>query len=322
MQETTSIEVAKRLEGFAEFVHGTMQDWNVHGVAIAIVKNGDVIYSRGFGKRDVAGDQDVTSQTLFAIASCTKAFTTASMALLVDEGKLDWDIPVRQYLPYFSLYDNVATERITPRDLVTHRTGLPRHDLAWYHSSASRQELFDRLRYLEPTKDFRTLWQYQNLMYMAAGYLVGHIAGQEWEAFVQERLFQPLEMERSNFSIVETVKHSSDFSHPYRAKNEGIKEIPFYGAQDAIAPAGAIVSCVEDMSKWLLMHLNKGQYNGSQIISSAQIKQLHAPHMVIPEISKYAEIPYSNYALGWTVAPYRGHPMVCHSVGVSMDLAL
>lgn len=130
MQETTSIEVAKRLEGFAEFVHGTMQDWNVHGVAIAIVKNGDVIYSRGFGKRDVAGDQDVTSQTLFAIASCTKAFTTASMALLVDEGKLDWDIPVRQYLPYFSLYDNVATERITPRDLVTHRTGLPRHDLA------------------------------------------------------------------------------------------------------------------------------------------------------------------------------------------------
>jgi CubicO group peptidase (beta-lactamase class C family) len=316
MQENTSIEVASRLEGFAEFVHKVMQDWKVPGVAISIVKDGDVIYSQGFGKRDVTGDQDVTPQTLFAIASCTKAFTTASMALLVDEGKLDWDTPVRQYLPDFSLYDTVAAERITPRDLVTHRTGLPRHDLAWYHSSATRHELFERLRYLEPTKDFRTLWQYQNLMYMVAGYLVGQVVGQEWEAFVQKRLFQPLGMERSNFSIVETVKHSSDFSHPYNARNDEVKEIPFYGAQDAIAPAGAIVSCVEDMSKWLLMHLNKGQYHGSQIISFAQIEQLHTPHMVLPEISKYVEIPYSSYALGWMVAPYRGHPMLYHSGGI------
>ncbi len=300
------------LQGFEDFVRARMQDWRVQGLAVAIVKDGAVIFSQGFGKRDGAQNLEVTPQTLFPIASCTKAFTTATLAILADEGKLDWDTPLRTYLPTFKLYDTVASERLTPRDIVTHRSGLPRHDLAWYHSSATRQELFERLQYLEPTKDIRTLWQYQNLMYMVAGYLVGQISGQSWEEFVQTRIFNPLGMTRSNFSIVETEQHATDYSHPYREIQEKVEEIPFYGAQGAIGPAGAIVSCIDEMSKWVLLHSNNGKFGDKQVISENQIAQLHAPQMIIPESSRYTEMPYSSYALGWFVTPYRGQPMLHH----------
>ncbi len=310
--QSADISQNTALQGFDDFVRTIMQAWNVQGLAIAIVKGDEVIFSQGFGKRDVAQSLDVTPQTLFPIASCTKAFTTTSMAMLADEGKLDWDTPVRTYLPTFKLYDIVATERLTPRDIVTHRSGLPRHDLMWYNSSASRQELFDRLQYLEPTKDIRTLWQYQNLMYMVAGYLVGQVSGRSWEEFVQQRIFNPLHMATSNFSIVTTAESASNFSHPYREVSGEVKEIPFYGAQGAIGPAGAIVSSVTEMSQWLLLHANKGKFGDTQLVSENSIAQLHAPQMIIPETSKYAEMPYSSYALGWFVSPYRGQPMLHH----------
>ena len=314
MQSTDTSHTSQNtvLQGFDDFVHTTMQSWNVQGLAVAVVKNGEVIFVQGFGKRNVAQNLDVTPQTLFPIASCTKAFTTTAMAMLVDEGKLDWDTPVRTYLPTFKLFDTVASERLTPRDIVTHRSGLPRHDLMWYNSSASRQELFDRLQYLEPTKDIRTLWQYQNLMYMVAGYLVAQVSRQSWEEFVQKRIFDALSMSTSNFSIVTTAQQAPDFSHPYKEVSGEVKEISFYGAQGAIAPAGGIVSSVAEMSKWVLLHANRGKFGDTQLVSESQVAQLHAPQMVIPETSKYAEMPYSSYALGWFVSPYRGQPMLHH----------
>src|SRR5947209_2156500 len=153
MQTQDIPEGTAQLHGFDEFVRDIMRDWKVPGLAIAVIKDGEVIFSQGFGKRDVEAGLEVTTQTLFPIASCTKAFTTTAMAILADEGKLDWDTPVKRYLPTFKLYDLFASEHMTPRDLVTHRSGLPRHDLMWYNSSATRQELFDRLQYLEPSKD-------------------------------------------------------------------------------------------------------------------------------------------------------------------------
>jgi len=178
MAAETFAQADQRLLGFDDFVHSTMQAWKVPGLAIGIVRDDALLFLKGFGHRDTDRDLAVTPQTLFALASGTKAFTTVALALLVDEGKIDWDTPVRQYLPSFKLHDSFATERITPRDLVTHRSGLPRHDLAWYNSPHSREELVRRLQYLEPNTDFRTVWQYQNLMYMTAGYLVEHLAGQ------------------------------------------------------------------------------------------------------------------------------------------------
>jgi CubicO group peptidase (beta-lactamase class C family) len=306
-----------QLRGFDDFVRTVMRDWRVRGLAMAVIKENEIIYAQGFGQRDEAQDLPVTSQTLFPIASCTKAFTTAAMSKLADQGKLDWDTPVRAYIPSFKLYDPFASERVTPRDLVSHRTGLPRHDLVWYNNTtATRRDLFERLQYLEPTKDFRSFWQYQNLMYMAAGYLVETISGQTWEEFVRQNIFQPLEMKKSNFDIVQTTREASDYSHPYKEIKDEIKEIPFYGAQAAIAPAGAIVSNITEMSNWVLMHLNQGKYNGIQIISEQEVEQLHTPQMVIPQVSLYPEMPYASYAMGWVVEPYRGYPMIDHSGGI------
>lgn len=305
------------LQGLDDFVHTIMQDWKVPGLAIAVVKENEIIYSLGFGLRDVAQNLPVTQQTLFPIASCTKAFTTAAMSILVDQGKLDWDTPVRTYIPYFKLYDPLATERVTPRDLISHRTGLPRHDLVWYNNTTiERGELFKRLQYLEPTKDFRSFWQYQNLMFMAAGYLVEILAEQKWEDFVRQNIFRPLEMERSNFDIVQTSRESSDYSHPYKEVGDEAREIPFYAAQAAIAPAGAIVSSITEMSHWVMMHLRQGKYKDTQILSAQQVQQMHTPQMIIPLVSQYPEMPYASYAMGWAVEPYRGFPMIGHSGGI------
>lgn len=309
MQERTS--QAAQLQEFDDFVQEMMRDWKVQGLAVAVVRDGETLFARGFGKRNVAENLAVTPRTLFPIASCTKAFTAAALGLLVDEGKLDWNTPVRHYLPDFKLYDPIATERMTPRDLVTHRSGLPRHDLVWYHSPASRAEIFTRLQYLEPTTDFRLFWQYQNLMYMVAGYLLERITGQSWEAFVQERLFARLGMTASNFSAQEAERRGAEVAHPYHEIKDEVKELPFY-EEWGIGPAGSIVSNVEDMSRWMLMHLSGGVSNGERILSPSQIAQLHAPQMIVPETSKHPEMPYSSYAHGWIVTPYKGHPMIRH----------
>jgi CubicO group peptidase (beta-lactamase class C family) len=285
------------------------------------VKDGEVILSQGFGKRDVAEGLEVTPQTLFPIGSATKAFTTMALGMLADEGKADWDTPVKTYLPTFKLYDSFATERMTPRDLVTHRSGLPRHDMMWYGSPRTRKELFEHLQYLEPTKDLRAVWQYQNLMYMVAGYLVGEIAGESWEEFVQKRIFEQLGMSSTIFSTSEG-QQTADFSLPYQEQKDEVKLIPFYEEQWAVGPAGSIVSNVADMGKWVLLHSNKGKYDGSQVVSEGQIAQMHAPQMVISGESQYPEMLASSYGLGWFVIPYRGHTMVFHGGNIDGFSAL
>lgn len=313
-------EATAALQGFDEFVQATMGDWTVPGVAIAVVKDGSVLLSQGFGLRDVARHLAVTPQTLFAIGSASKAFTTMALAMLADEGKVDWDTPVRTYLPAFKLYDAVATERMTPRDLVTHRSGLPRHDLMWYNSSFARHELFERLQYLAPNKDFRAVWQYQNLMYMTAGYLVEQLTGQCWEEFVAQRIFQPLGMQGSNFSVEESQR-AADASLPYKEDDGQAKEMDFRNI-DTVGPAGSINSTIVDMTQWLLLHLNKGRHGDVPLISAGQIAQLHSPHMVIEQPSKYKELPHASYGLGWFVEPYRGYDMIHHGGNIDGFSAL
>ena len=258
----------------------------------------------------------MTPDTIFAIGSASKAFTTMSMGILVDDGRLAWDSPVRDYLPTFRLWDPFATERMTPRDLVTHRSGLPRHDLMWYNNPLSRQELFDRLRYLEPNKDFRTYFQYQNLMYMTAGYLVGQLAGSSWEQVVAERIFGPLEMGDSSFSV-EEMQRAADFSLPYDEKKGEVRQIPFRNI-DAIGPAGSINSNLVDMANWVLLHVGKGQFKGRQVISPGNLSQMHTPQMVIQGmpgldlLGKYKEIGPMTYGMGWFMHGYRGHTLIHH----------
>jgi CubicO group peptidase (beta-lactamase class C family) len=308
------------LDGLDAFVATAMKDWEVPGTAIAVVQDGKIIFAKGYGFRDVKKELPVTPHTLFAIGSASKSFTVTDVAMLVDQGKLDWDKPVRDYLPGFRLYDQFASERMTPRDLVTHRSGLPRHDAVWYNSTASRRELVDRLRYLEPSKDFRTTFQYQNLMFMTAGYLAGTVADRPWEDLTRERIFVPLGMNRSNFSVADSQK-ADDFALPYRKEKEKLKEIPFRNI-DQIGPAGSINSNVEDMSHYLLMHMNKGKYDGKQILSENNAAEMQTPQMVIPGVLRWKELGHQSYGMGLFITSYRGHKLVHHGGNIDGFSAL
>jgi len=301
------------LKDFDAYVQKVMSDWKVPGAAIVIVKDGKVVLSKGYGLRDVKNNLPVTEQTLFPIASITKSFTVATLGTLASEGKLDWDKPVREYLPDFRLSDDVLTARVTPRDLVTHRTGLPRHDATWYRSDLTREDMYSRLRYLEPNRDLRREFQYNNLMFMTAGYMAGKLAGSTWEDAVSTRIFKPLGMTSSNFDFGASFKSAADVAHPYRKDdNEVAHEAPIYPGDPALGPAGAIVSNLSDMTQYLLMYLNHGKHGDQQIISQADIRQMTTPQMVIRSSDVDPEIGYANYGMGLFVTTYRGHKYVQH----------
>jgi CubicO group peptidase (beta-lactamase class C family) len=300
------------LEGFDDFVRGAMKSWGVPGLAIAVVKNGQVVLAKGYGLRNVEKNLPVTPDTIFAIGSSTKAFTTMAMAMLVEEGKLAWDEPVTTYLPRFTLKDDVAGKRMTPRDLVTHRSGLPRHDLVWYNAKLSRQDLVDRLPYLEPNEDFREKFQYQNLMFLTAGHLTATVAGMSWEEVLRTRILDPIGMRNSNFAVTESQK-SQDFASPYTLKDKTAIDVPFR-VIDTMGPAGSINASVTDMAKWVELNLS-GTVDGKRIVAARQLAELHRPQMVIqtfPGLFEDPEIQQPSYGLGWFIESYRGRKRVHH----------
>jgi CubicO group peptidase (beta-lactamase class C family) len=309
------------LAGYDEFVAKALQDWNVPGLAVAIVKGGEVVYAKGFGYRDVEGRQPVTADTVFSIGSSSKAFTTFVLGTLVDEGRLDWDKPVITFLPGFQLYDANATALITPRDLVTHRSGLPRHDLVWYNNnSLSRREMVEHLRYLEPNEQLRAKFQYNNLMYLTAGHLIEHLTGKTWEDNVRERIFEPLGMTNSNFSVLDSQK-APDFAQPYRERDDKIEKIPFRHIE-TVGPAGSINSSVNDMARWIRLHLSGGKVGDRQLINPAILADLHTPRMPSGAPPERPEILPVGYALGWFVEVYRGRPLVHHGGNIDGFSAL
>jgi len=300
---------------FFAFVHKTLAEWKVPGVGVAVVKGGKVILAEGYGLRDVQNNLAVTPRTIFAIGSSSKAFTATAVGIMVDEGKLGWDKRVRDYLPTFQLQDEFATTQMTPRDLLCHRSGLPRHDLVWYGCALSRKELFDRMRYLEPKADFRSIFQYNNFMFMTAGYLTGKVAGSTWEDVVRTRIFEPLGMKDSDFSVEDSRK-KPNHALPYGEKDDNVVELPFRNI-DAMGPAGSINSNVLDMAQWLLLNLNKGKAGDKQVISESSLAEIHSPQMVIQAgafriLEKFPEMFTSSYGLGWIITNYRGHTWIHH----------
>jgi len=305
-----------------QFIPAQMRSWKVPGLAIAVVQNGRVIYSHGFGLRDVNANLPVTSKTIFAIGSVSKSFTSLSLGMLNDEGKLDWDKPVRQYLPEFQMYDPVASERMTPRDLISHRVGMASHDLLWYSSDFSREDLVRRLRFLQSDHDFRSGYHYNNMLVMTAGYLIGKVSGESWEDFVRQRIFNPLQMNSSNSSVVDSQK-SPDFAHPYRKDEHSgaVSEIPFH-VMSAIGPAGSINSDVDDMARYAIFQLGKGKIGDRQLVSEANLNLNHSPQVPMPAAAPTKEIGPRSYAMGWVISSYRGHPLWWHNGGIDGFYAL
>lgn len=310
LEKTASHEAAAAdaLAGFDDFATSALKAWNTPAGAIAVVSHGNVVYAKGLGRRDVKNNLAADADTLFAIGSCTKAFTTFLLGQLVDEGKMEWDKPVARYLPGFRLYDATATQEITPRDLVTHRSGLPRHDLVWYNNQTlTRRELVERLQYLPPSEELRAKWQYNNLMFLTAGYLAEQLTGKTWEEAVRARIFAPLGMSRSTFADTDSAK-SGDYAKPYRDDDGKLIEIPFREVGN-MGPAGSINSTANDIAKWLLVQLGDAH---KELIQASTLKELHTPQMAIAGLPPEPEIGPSSYAMGWIVDTYRGHLRVAH----------
>jgi CubicO group peptidase (beta-lactamase class C family) len=315
--------VEAKMQGLDDIASRAMQEWKVPGLAIAVVQDGKVVYAKGYGFRDLENKLPVTTATLFPIGSITKSFTALAFAILKDEGKVDWDQPVRNYLPEFQMYDPVATEQATPRDLFSHRTGLPRHDLVWYSSDFSRAEMVSRLRNLKPSKGFRSAYQYNNLTIMTMGYLEGKITGLGWEGNIRQKIFAPLAMIHSNLSIEELEK-TEDHAFPYELKRDLVAKVPYHNI-DAVGPAGSINSSVDDMSRYLTFQLGDGKYGDKQIVAESDLREMHSPQTAIPDPPPQFNLPglgHFSYGLAWVVTSYRGHNLVWHNGGIDGFYAL
>jgi len=311
--ERTAATADSTVERLRAELSRILEDSRVPGMAVAVVHKGRVLIRQGFGLRDRTRALGVTDTTGFPIGSCTKAFTATLLGTLVDEGRLDWDTPVRNYLPDFQLYDGYATSHITPRDLLSHVSGLPRYDLLWYgNSDLTRADLYDRLRYLEPTADLRQEWQYQNMMVMVAGYMAERLLDTSWEDAVHNRILRPLGMSHTTLSI-EAMRADSNASFGYERRRDSIFLLPYFTAT-SIGPAGTINSCARDMARWLLMNLNGGVVDGQRVLSEGTLREIQRPQVVIDGGGEDGgtEQVFDLYTLGWGVHTWRGHKMMEH----------
>ncbi len=296
-------------------VEHSMQSWQVPGVAVAIVRNDGVTYLKGFGVRDVGRTEKVTPHTIFAIGSNTKAFTAAAMAMLVDEKRMTWDDPVRKHIEFFHLSDPLADQMVTLRDLITHRTGLSRNDLLWYDSPLTREEILRRIAFLKPAQPFRAAWQYNNLMFLAAGYAVSTASGTTWEKFIQTRIFDPLDMETADFHV-EDAQQAPDHATGHSLDRKGIPSRVPWRNIDNIGPAGEINASALDLVHWVQFQLGDGTFKGQRLISAKNMAEMHTPQMVIrPEDwgrSWNPETRQMTYGFGWTLQDHRGWHLVSH----------
>ncbi len=312
------------LPGFDDYVNKALKDWEVPGAAIAIVKDDKIIFAKGYGVRELGKPDPVTERTLFAIGSSSKAFTAAAMAMLVDDAKVKWDDPVTRYLAGFELYDAYASQQMTLRDLLCHRSGLERGDLLWYGSSLERDEIIRRVRFLKPSWSFRSHFGYQNIMYLTAGQVVAAVSGQSWDDFIKARIFTPLGMKESSTSI-SALKSQSNVAVPHARIDDKVQAIPWRNI-DNIAPAGSINSSVMDMAQWVRLQLGEGSYEGKRLISSGAVKEMHKPHTIInnePPMNLMAQdAHFFAYGLGWFLHDYHGRKIVEHGGNIDGMSAL
>jgi CubicO group peptidase (beta-lactamase class C family) len=288
-----------------------MADWKVPGAAIAVVQDGKVAFAKAYGQRDVEANLPVTAATQFVTCSITKSFTATAMALLHNEGRLDWTKPVRDYLPEFRLHDPVATERVTILDLLSHQSGLPRHDWVYLPGDRAPAELLGIMRYLEPSFDIRSAHEYNNLCYNVVGLLIERVSGQSYEAFIRARLTDRLGM-TVGFTL-DDLEASADAARPYMMRED--TRLPAPRLPFRAVAAGAINASVAGLANWMLLHLGKGEFNGERLLPAALIDALHVPRVYYPQPGP-AEFGEAHYGLGFRCQSYRGDRLVFHGGGL------
>jgi CubicO group peptidase (beta-lactamase class C family) len=306
-----------RLDGFDAYMEKLVHDWNVPGIGVAIVVKDQVVLAKGWGYRDYGKKLPFTAQTVVPIASNTKLFTAVATGTLVEEGKLSWDEPVKKYVPAIEFHDDLLNATVSIRDMLAHRTGITRHDSIWYKSDFTRQELFERLKYLEPKVPIRQVFLYNNMMYAGTGYIDELLSGKTWEALVKERILDPLGMTSTVFTIDELVA-APDHGVPWTERRDSFElyEIPYYREAHGVGPAGAINSNLDDLTKWLRALMNDGKLGDRQALPAAVLKETLAPAIALPnatlETRGWGELLNSAYGMGRWTASYRGHLIAYH----------
>ena len=310
-------DVTKKLEGFDAYMQQTLKDWNTPGVGVGIVVGDKLVFAKGYGYRDHEKKLPFTTKTMQPIASNSKLFTAVAAGMLVEEGKLVWDKPIRDSVPEIQFYNDQLNSNVTLRDMLSHRTGVTRHDLIWFKSPFTREELFEKLKYLEPQEPMRTTFLYNNLMFAAVGQIIKIKSGKKWEDFVRERIFTPLDMSTTCYTIADMLKQP-DYGVPFREKRDSFElyKIPYYEDTEGVAPAGAVISNIDELSHWLIALMNEGKYNGRQVLPAGALKATLQPAIALPnaggEALGFWELINSAYGMGRWTASYRGKLLTYH----------
>jgi CubicO group peptidase (beta-lactamase class C family) len=315
---------AFRQKEFDAYVARGLQVLRTPGASIAVVKDGRVLFAKGYGMRTLGDPARVDAHTLFQIASNTKAFTTAALAILADEGKLSWDDPVTKFLPGFQLYDPYVTRDFTVRDLVTHRSGLGlgAGDLLWFHSNYNRGEIAHRIRFAKPVSSFRSAYAYDNVLYIVAGEIFPAVAGQSWDDFVRNRIFTPLGMSESGTTTA-FFTSSRNAATPHAVEDGQLQVVPL-DSVDNISPAGGIASNVTDLARWLVCRLDSGRYSDGEgrLFSEGQAREMWSGQTILPIPDPPPPLAalrsnFAEYALGWRLRDYQGRKIVSHTGGLA-----
>jgi CubicO group peptidase (beta-lactamase class C family) len=313
-----------RQKDFDAYVARGLQLLRTPGASIAVVKNGRVLFAKGYGVRTLGDTARVDAHTLFQIASNTKAFTTAALAILADEGKLSWDDVVTKLLPGFQLYDPYVTREFTVRDLVTHRSGLGlgAGDLLWFHSNYDRGEIAYRIRFARPVSSFRSAYAYDNVLYIVAGEIFPAVAAQSWDDFVKNRIFTPLGMTESGTTTA-FFTSSRNAATPHAMEDGKLQAVPL-DSVDNISPAGGIASNVTDLARWLACRLDSGRYSGggSRLFSERQAREMWSGQTILPIPDPPSPLAalrpnFAEYGLGWRLRDYQGRKIVSHTGGLA-----
>lgn len=300
----------KVLEGFGEKIEQSMKDYMIPGAAVGIVVDNTIVFAKGFGYRDWEKKLPVTPDTIFRIGSCSKAFASFAFGCLVDEGLIGWDDRVVDWLPDFRLADQYGSQMLTIRDLLTHQTRLPRHDYLWYNSDLSRNDLFRRLRYLDLVEESCDHFHYNNMLYTVVGMAMEKAASKTFEEIISQKILNPLRMNHTGFSISEMQK-STDFALPYIEKNNALHRMKIRD-YSLIAAAGGMHSSINDLCKWIQMHLKQGEWQQKSLISFPTFKEMQAPQVVVSGYPESKEEQVRGYGLGWYIQSFSGFLNVMH----------
>lgn len=304
-----------RLKGLDQELEEVLKTWNAAGFAVAVVEKDQVIYTKGVGYRDYENKKPVTPNTLFAIGSCSKAFTSSLLGLLQKEDKLSLTDSPTKYIPELKFKEPVMNNMIQIKDLMCHRTGLPRHDYAWYlFTTDSRDTLIERIQYQEPFTGVREQWYYNNFMFLAQGVIAERITGKSWEENIESMLFEPLAMKRSN-AVIDGLRNGDDVSFGYEYdEDDGIQKMDYYDIA-AMGPAGSINSSVNEMANWVIAWINGGKFKGKEVLPESYVREAMSSQMVINGNLPNPERPglhMANYGYGWFLSSYKGHYRVEH----------